>query len=67
MKHTSLLLLMLAGLNTAALAWQTTTSTVPVEERHFSWTWWIIGVIVVLALGMLVYVNIKKNPRKDAR
>ncbi len=40
----------------------------PLEERKkFSWWWWVIGVIVALAGGMLLYVLIKKNPRKDAQ
>jgi ABC-type multidrug transport system permease subunit len=28
--------------------------------------WWLIGFVLILALGMLAYVLIKKNPRKDA-
>ena len=40
----------------------------PLEERKkFSWWWWVIGVIVTLAGGMLLYVLIKRNPRKDAQ
>ena len=40
----------------------------PLEERkQFSWWWWAIGVIVAIAGGMLLYVLIKKDPRKDAQ
>lgn len=41
---------------------------VPIEDReHINWLWWVIGVILVLAGGMVLYVLIKKNPRKDVR
>lgn len=37
------------------------------KERATSFgIWWLIGFILILAIGMLVYVLIKKNPRKDA-
>lgn len=39
----------------------------PIEERHpFNYTWWIIGVIIILALGIGLYMLIKKDPKKDA-
>jgi hypothetical protein len=33
--------------------------------EDLSW-WWLLGVILILAAGMGLYVLIKKNPRKDA-
>ena len=39
----------------------------PVEERHpVNYWWWIIGVAIVIGLGILAYMLIKKDPRKDA-
>jgi hypothetical protein len=37
------------------------------KERVTSYgIWWLIGFVLILAIGMLIYVLIKKNPRKDA-
>ncbi len=47
-------------------AWQLAPEK-PIEERtDHNWGWWTIGVVVILALGMIAYVIIKRNPRKDA-
>jgi phosphotransferase system glucose/maltose/N-acetylglucosamine-specific IIC component len=48
-------------------AFQTSGITTPPEETRPSnnW-WWLIGVVLAIALGMVLYLLIKKNPRKDA-
>ena len=39
----------------------------PVEEQyHFNYWWWVIGVVLALAGGMLIYMLIKKDPKRDA-
>ncbi len=49
-------------------AWQIAPPERPIEERPgFSWWWWVVGVIITFAVGILLYVAIKKNPRKDVR
>jgi peptidoglycan/LPS O-acetylase OafA/YrhL len=49
-------------------AWQAAPTATPIEEtKHVSWWWWVLGVALVIGAGMLLYVLIKKNPRKDAR
>ena len=48
-------------------AWQAQVPTVPVEERtNISWWWWVIGVLLAIGAGMLLYVWMKKDPKKDA-
>jgi drug/metabolite transporter (DMT)-like permease len=50
-----------------AYAFQNSGITTPPEEtRPTSNWWWLIGVVVAIALGMLLYVLIKKDPKKDA-
>lgn len=42
-------------------------STLPIEERHSThYGLWILGVILVIAAGVALYMLIKKDPRKDA-
>ncbi len=41
-------------------------STPPEETRPASNWWWLIGVVLAIALGMLLYFLIKKDPKKDA-
>jgi heme/copper-type cytochrome/quinol oxidase subunit 2 len=50
-----------------AFAFQTTAVKMPPEETKpaHNW-WWLIGVVLAIAAGMLLYVLIKKDPRKDA-
>ena len=51
-----------------AIARQVQAPKAPIEERkQFNWLWWAIGVIIAIAGGMLLYVLIKRNPRKDAQ
>ena len=39
----------------------------PVEERYpVSYWWWIIGVAVAIGAGIVLYMLIKKDPRRDA-
>ena len=50
-----------------AVARQVQAPNAPIEERKkFSWWWWVVGVIIAIAGGMLLYILIKRNPRKDA-
>lgn len=51
-----------------SIARQVQPPEAPIEERkQFSWWWWAVGVIIAIAGGMLLYVLIKRNPRKDAQ
>ncbi len=52
----------------AVFALQNTAATsVPVEQtKAISYWWWVIGVVLAIAGGMLLYVLIKKDPKKDA-
>ncbi len=39
----------------------------PVEERyHISYWWWILGVVLAIGGGILLYMLIKKDPKRDA-
>jgi Mg2+ and Co2+ transporter CorA len=39
----------------------------PIEEQyHISYWWWLLGVVIVIAIGIALYMVLKKNPRKDA-
>ncbi len=60
------ILMILLSFDMVAAAAQNTLPA-PIEERHpFNYTWWIIGVVIVLALGIGLYLLIKKDPKKDA-
>ena len=48
-------------------AYSQSDSTGAIETRHpVNQWWWVISVVIALALGILAYMLIKKNPRKDA-
>ncbi len=50
-----------------AYAFQNSGITTPPEEtRPASNWWWVIGVALAIGLGMLLYVLIKKDPKRDA-
>ncbi len=39
----------------------------PVEEQyHISYWWWIIGVLLAIGAGIVIYMLIKKDPKRDA-
>lgn len=39
----------------------------PVEEQyHISNWWWIVGVLLAIAGGVIIYMLIKKDPKRDA-
>lgn len=39
----------------------------PIEERHgVSYWWWAIGVALAIGLGILAYMIIKKDPKRDS-
>lgn len=40
-------------------------TTPPEETKPASNWWWVIGVVLAIALGMLLYVLIKKDPKRD--
>jgi phosphotransferase system glucose/maltose/N-acetylglucosamine-specific IIC component len=51
----------------SAFAFQTAVNSMPPEEtKPTSYWWWIIGVILAIALGMLLYILIKRDPKRDA-
>jgi hypothetical protein len=46
---------------------QTVPAQQPVEERyHISYWWWVLGVLLAIGIGVLVYILIKKDPKRDA-
>ena len=39
----------------------------PIEQQyHISYWWWIIGVLLAIGVGVLIYLLIKKDPKRDA-
>jgi len=39
----------------------------PVEQRyHISYWWWVLGVLLAIGAGIIIYMLIKKDPKKDA-
>ena len=59
----TVILVLLTGLAYA----QTVPVQEPVEERHqISYWWWILGVLIALGVGIVIYMLIKKDPRRDA-
>ncbi len=39
----------------------------PIEEQyHISYWWWILGVILAIGAGIVIYMLIKKDPKRDA-
>lgn len=39
----------------------------PVEERyHISYWWWVLGVLLAIGAGIIIYMLIKKDPKRDA-
>ncbi len=50
-----------------ALSAQTVPAQRPVEERYaISYWWWVLGVILAIGAGILIYMLIKKDPKRDA-
>lgn len=50
-----------------ALSAQTVPVQRPVEERyHISYWWWILGVLLAIGAGIVIYMLIKKDPKRDA-
>ncbi len=50
-----------------ALFAQTVPVQKPVEERyHISYWWWVLGVILAIGAGIVIYMLIKKDPKRDA-
>jgi predicted outer membrane lipoprotein len=46
---------------------QTVPPQRPVEERyHISYWWWILGVLLAIGAGIVIYMLIKKDPKRDA-
>ncbi len=39
----------------------------PEDTRPDTDLWWILGVILAVGLGMVLYILIKRNPKKDVR
>lgn len=39
----------------------------PVEEQyHISYWWWVLGVLLAVGGGIILYMLIKKDPKRDA-
>lgn len=39
----------------------------PVEEQyHISYWWWVLGVLLAIGAGIILYMLIKKDPKRDA-
>lgn len=64
MKKASIVLLLLAQFSAYT---QNVGVQHPIEERHdTNYGWWVLGVLLILAAGIGLYMFIKKDPRKDA-
>ena len=64
----SLFSLLFVLLTTTVFALQSNVTPMPAEEtKPTSYWWWVLGVVLALGAGMLLYLLIKKDPRKDAR
>lgn len=52
---------------TAVAFSQTVAVQQPVEERYQTnpW-WWLIGVLLAIGVGVVIYLLIKKDPKRDA-
>ncbi len=49
------------------LAAQTIPAQQPVEEQyHISYWWWVLGVLLAIGAGIIIYMLIKKDPKRDA-
>lgn len=50
----------------AAAFAQTVPAQQPIEEQyHTSYWWWVLGVLLAIAAGVIIYLLIKKNPKRD--
>ncbi|MGI8636859.1 MAG: hypothetical protein ACR2KZ_15805 [Segetibacter sp.] len=46
---------------------QTVPVQQPVEERYQpNYWWWLLGVLVSIGVGVIIYLLIKKDPKRDA-
>lgn len=46
---------------------QTVPSIQPIEEiHHISYWWWVLGVLLAIGAGVVIYMLIKKDPKRDA-
>ena len=64
----SLFSLLFVLLTTTVFGLQSNVTPMPAEEtKPTSYWWWVLGVVLALGAGMLLYLLIKKDPRKDAR
>jgi len=51
----------------SALSAQTVPAQQPVEEQyHISYWWWVLGVLLAIGAGIIIYMLIKKDPKRDA-
>lgn len=46
---------------------QTVPAQQPLEDRyHISYWWWVLGVLLAIGAGIVLYMLIKKDPKRDA-
>jgi len=46
---------------------QTVAPQKPIEEQHaIGYGWWLLGVLLAIGVGIVLYMLIKKDPRRDA-
>ena len=36
------------------------------EQHHINYWWWVLGVLLALGAGAIIYLLIKKDPKRDA-
>lgn len=51
----------------STLSAQTVPAQQPVEEQYqISYWWWVLGVLLAIGAGIIIYMLIKKDPKRDA-
>jgi phosphotransferase system glucose/maltose/N-acetylglucosamine-specific IIC component len=46
---------------------QTVPAPQPIEEQyHINYWWWVLGVALAIGAGIIIYMLIKKDPKRDA-
>ncbi|MCW3106403.1 MAG: hypothetical protein JWQ09_909 [Segetibacter sp.] len=46
---------------------QTVPAQQPIEEQYrTNYWWWVLGVLLAIGVGVVIYLLIKKDPKRDA-